>query len=305
MAGLHIREVGCREGFQILSDIYPTDQKLQLIELLVAAGLRDLEVCSFVRPDVVPQMADAEAIAAGISPRAGVTYTGLYLNIPGFKRAVGAAGCLSTRGWIPIAASDQFLKRNANTTFEQILLALPRWEDAFTEAGIPVHGLMISACFGTNDGGAIPNDVVVTRVLQVLQGLQQTPRELCVADTMGWGTPEAVRQLVRTLRKETGIEVSLHLHNTRGMGVVNLYAGLEEGVTTIESSIGGLGGCPFAPGASGNVATEEVVLLASSMGIETSVSLEGLASALSYLDSTMGISAPSALAKVWRTAGVR
>ena len=289
MSSILIREVGVREGFQSFATVYPTEKKQLLIELLVYAGVSCLEVTSFVRPDRVPQMADAEELCRHLLPRDGVTYTVLYLNQHGLRRAAAASGPITVPGWLPFAASDTFLKKNSNTTFAAILESIPGWEAAFSETGISLHGFMVSTCFGCNDEGRIENGAVVSRIKEVLARLSVRPREICIADTMGWGEPRRVADLVHRIRNEVGIEVSLHLHDTRGLGMANVMAGIESGVTIFESSIGGIGGCPFACGATGNVATEEIVYLCDQLGISTGIALSRLKKALSFLEEDIGV----------------
>lgn len=289
MSKITIREVGVREGFQSFEAVYPTDKKLTLIDHLVSAGLKWLEVASFVRPDKVPQMADAEELCRRLKPQEGVTFAVLYLNQQGLRRASAAPGPLSVLGWLPFATSDAFLRKNSNTTFEDFLDSIPRWEEVFHEMQTPLHGLMVSTCFGCNYEGRIENDVVLRRIERVLERVSRPPREVCIADTMGWGEPRRVADLVQRLRDSAGLEVSLHLHDTRGLGLANVMAGIECGVTIFESSIGGIGGCPFALGATGNVATEEIVYLCEQIGIETGISLLGLKRALAFLEEDIGV----------------
>jgi hydroxymethylglutaryl-CoA lyase len=190
---------------------------------------------------------------------------------------------------LPFAASDTFLKKNSNTTFASILESIPEWEAVFSETGTPLHGFMVSTCFGCNDEGRIENGAVVSRIKDVLNRLSVRPREICIADTMGWGEPRRVADLVHRIRNEVGIDVSLHLHDTRGLGMANVMAGIESGVSIFESSIGGIGGCPFACGATGNVATEEIVYLCEQLGIPTGISLSRIKKALSFLEEDIGV----------------
>lgn len=289
MSSILIREVGVREGFQSFATVYPTEKKRTLIEFLVEAGLRCLEVTSFVRPDRVPQMADAEELCRQLSPREGVSYTVLYLNQHGLRRAAAAPGPITVPGWLPFAASDTFLKKNSNTTFAEILESLPEWEAAFAETRTALQGCMVSTCFGCNDEGRIENGVVIDRIAKVLARLSTRPLEICIADTMGWGEPRRVADLVHRIRQEIGLEVSLHLHDTRGLGMANVMAGIESGVTIFESSIGGIGGCPFACGATGNVATEEIVYLCEQLGLSTGISLSELKQPLAFLEEEIGV----------------
>jgi hydroxymethylglutaryl-CoA lyase len=293
MTAITIREVGIREGFQSFSTVYPTEKKLQLIEYLLSTGLKTLEVTSFVRPDKVPQMADAEELCRRLPLREGVSYTVLYLNQHGLRRARATEGPITVTGWLPFAASETFLRKNSNITFAQFLDSIPLWCDTFEETRTDLHGFMVSTCFGCNDEGRIENDRVCSAVDLVLERLATVssgpPREICVADTMGWGEPRRVADLVRRLARGTGCDVSLHLHDTRGLGMANVMAGIESGVSIFESSVGGIGGCPFARGATGNVATEEIVYLCDQLGVETGVSLSEMKHALAYLEEDIGL----------------
>lgn len=289
---VRIREVGPREGFQNLQTVYSTEQKLKLISLLTEAGLQDIEVAAFVRADRVPQMADADEIMKGLPESSTARYSALYLNQKGFKNAI-AARVPFIEGWIPIAISESFLKRNNNLTLDELYNQLSSWEDSFGAEGAHLSGLMVSAAFGANDEGPIPLDRLLSVLENTFSRLSVPPKEVCLADTMGWGTPRKVAEAVRAVREQFHTEVSLHLHDTRGTGIANVYAGLEAGVRTFDSSFGGVGGCPFVKGAAGNVATEEVVFLCEQMGFETGVHMEKLLEAVLLLEKTIGALVPS------------
>lgn len=300
-----IREVGAREGFQTLPQVVPTEQKIALIDALSATGLRHIEVASFVRPDLMPSMADADEVTRGFRKRDGIRYTALYLNIKGFQRAESVPQ-LDNQGWIPIAASDTFLRRNNNVTIDERIDRIPEWIDAFHSAGRSFHGLMLSTAFGSNQEGLIPIDVVVgilDRVMDAAASRDTTLQEICLADTTGCATPERLKALVRAVRaSHPAPAISLHLHDTRGAGIANVYAGLQEGIDIIDSSIGGLGGCPFAPGAAGNVCTEDIVFLCHEMGIETGIDLDACIEAAKLAESIVGATLPG---KVYRAAPLR
>lgn len=300
---VYLRELGPREGFQTLPQVIPTSSKLELIRLLGLAGLPEIEITSFVRPDKVPQMADAETLVQQFTKQPGVRYTALYLNPYGFERAE-ATQRLSNDGWIYIAASETFLKRNNNVTIAETIAKIPEWLALFKRFGKPLHGVMISTAFGCNYEGPVSQSRVLDILSQVqaqldLEGVGE-PVEISLADTMGWGTPLKVRQLVAAVRERfAGSEVSLHLHDTRGSGMANVYAGLEEGVRIIDCSVGGMGGCPFAKGAAGNVPTEDVAFLCQELGIQTGVSLDSLCRAARYAESIVGSPLPGKLYKSW------
>jgi hydroxymethylglutaryl-CoA lyase len=299
-----IREVGPREGFQIIPRVFETQQKIQLIQALVDAGLSEIEVTAFVRPDRVPSMADAEALVAGLPHATGVAFSALYLNVKGFQRAE-ATGRLRNKAWLYSSPSESFLRSNNNTTIDQSLASVPLWCDEFHRAGKRVHGLMVSTAFGCGFEGAIKPEAVlrlVERYRDALGAVGEGLAEICLADTVGVAHPNSVRACVQLLRP-LGIPVSLHLHNTWGLGVANVYAGLCEGVSIFETSIGGLGGCPFTPGASGNVATEDVVYLCHALGVSTSLDLEKLCQAAELVGSIIGTPVSSSVYKAWRLSG--
>lgn len=300
---VRIREVGPREGFQTLARVVPTEQKLELIAALGETGLKDIEIVSFVRPDKVPQMADAAAVVERYHRVPGVAYTGLYLNPSGFIRAE-ETGRLHNEGWLYLAASETFLQRNSNTTIAAGIDAMPTWLAAFRERGKPLRGIMLSTAFGCNFEGPIASDTVVEllrRVAGHVVAAGETLREICLADTMGWASPVMLRELIVRVRREfPQSEVSLHLHDTRGSGMANVYAGLEEGVAIFDCSIGGLGGCPFARGAAGNVPTEDVAFLCHELGIETGLDLGKLARAAAMAEGIIGEPLPGKYYKTWR-----
>jgi hydroxymethylglutaryl-CoA lyase len=301
---VHIREVGPREGFQILPRVFQTEQKLALIQALVAAGLAEIEVTAFVRGDKVPNMADAEALVAALPKVSGVSYSALYLNLKGFQRAE-ASGALDNKGWLYTSPSETFLRSNSNTSVEASLAAVPEWCAEFRKVGKSVHGLMISTAFGCGFEGTIKPDAVARLVecyLSALRGVGETLSEICLADTVGMGHPNSVRATIQLL-KPLRVPVSLHLHNTWGLGLANVYAGLCEGVNVFETSVGGLGGCPFTPGAAGNVATEDVVYLCREMGISTLIDLDKLCRAAELAESIIGGPLSSSVYKAWRSFG--
>jgi hydroxymethylglutaryl-CoA lyase len=288
-----IREVGPREGFQIMTKVVETARKVELIAALVDAGLSHVEVTSFMRQDRVPQMADAESLVQSLVAKAGVHYTGLYLNIAGFKRAQ-ATGRLDLPGWLYTSPSDSFLRRNNNSTIEKTLESVPEWVAAFREAGRGVHGLMVSTAFGCELEGSVSVSSVTTLVERFIAECDKQGehlKEVCLADTVGRGQPTAIREAVRLIRS-LGVVPSLHLHDTWGLGLTNAYAGLLEGVEIFEASVGGMGGCPFTPGAAGNVATEDLVYLCESLGIATGIDLERCCAAAVLAEKIVGSPLP-------------
>lgn len=293
-----IREVGPREGFQTLPRVVTTDKKLELISLLNGTGVTEIEITSFVRPDRVPQMADAEDVARRFERRPGVRYTALYLNEKGFERAE-AVGTLDNRGWFASAVSATFLKRNNNLTPGEVRASIPQWLATFRRAQKHPYGLMLSTAFGCHYEGLFSTSQVVGVVREFLQNLEDaggTLREVCLADTVGLGSPEAVRRLVGELSARLPtVDISLHFHDTRGLAIANIYAGLCEGVRIFEASVGGMGGCPFTRGAAGNVATEEVVLLCHELGIHTGIDLNSYIRVAGRAEEIAGERLPSKL----------
>jgi len=278
---IHIVEEGPREGFQFEKGQIPTSRKIELIDALSATGLKHIQVVSFVDPRRVPGMADAEDVVRGITPVKGVTYTGLWLNDKGFERAL-ATQRLDVRGTITVGASDAFLKRNQNRTIQEQIASQYPMTRRYKELGVPVTRGGMMAAFGCNYEGDIPVDRVVSLVGELLAIANDTGVTLdyvSLADTMAWATPLSVKRVIGAIRdKYPDVEISLHLHDTRGMGLANAYAGLEMGITRFDSAVAGLGGCPFAghAGAAGNIATEDLVFMCEEMGIATGVDLDAL-----------------------------
>jgi hydroxymethylglutaryl-CoA lyase len=300
-----IREVGPREGVQILQTIIPTESKLKIIQALVRSGIKEIEVASFVRPDRVPTMADVDALVAGLPRHSDVDFTALYLNQKGFLRAEGS-GVLKNRGWLYTSPSESFLKANSNVSLNDSLAAVSSWIELFNQHGKVLHGLMVSAAFGCGYEGRIESaqvELVVRRFIDECRKAGADLEEVCLADTIGVANPRSVRATVRALRQLGVPTISLHLHNTWGLAAANVYAGLLEGVSLFESSVGGMGGCPFTPGASGNVATEDVVYLCHSMGITTGIDLKNLCEAAELAESLTGSILPSEVYQAWKHSG--
>jgi hydroxymethylglutaryl-CoA lyase len=264
----------------------------------------EVEVTAFVRPDRVPTMADAEALVAGLPRGSRASYSALYLNVKGFQRAE-ASGALCNKGWLYTSPSESFLRSNNNTTIEEGIASVPTWCDEFHRVGKRVHGLMVSTAFGCGFEGAIKPETVLRLVERYREALAlkgENLAEICLADTVGVAHPNSVRACVQLLRP-LGITLSLHLHNTWGLGLTNVYAGLCEGVSIFETSIAGLGGCPFTPGASGNVATEDVAYLCHALGVSTGLDLEKLCCAAELAESIVGTPVSSGVYKAWRLSG--
>jgi hydroxymethylglutaryl-CoA lyase len=286
-----ISEVGPRDGLQIERSILPTAQKLELIEALAASGLSRIEVAGFVRPDVVPQFADAPAIVAGLKRHDGVRYAALVPNARGAARAI-AAGIDDLK--TGIAASDSFNELNVRMTTEQGMRAIDEIAAAARGTASRIVGVVATA-FGCPYEGAVPLD----RVRRLAGQLVEHGAPLVyLADTTGMANPRRISEVVTDLQgRWPEARFGLHLHNTRGAGLANALAGLYCGVTDFESSIGGLGGCPFAPRAVGNICTEDFVHMAAEMGIETGIDLDALIRAAQLAQALLGRTLPGMVMK--------
>jgi hydroxymethylglutaryl-CoA lyase len=278
---VQILEEGPREGFQIEKGPIATARKIELIDALSRTGLCHIQIVSFVDPRRVPGMADAEEVVRGITPKPGVAYTGLWLNDCGFERAV-ATGRLDIKGSIVLCGSETFLKRNQNRTCAEQFAAQEALAQRYRAQGIAIERGLIMAAFGCNFEGEVPPARIVDLAGQILAIAERQGVDLgylSLADTMGWATPESIKRVAGAVREKFPmLELALHLHDTRGMGVANAYAGIEMGITRFDAAVAGLGGCPFAghAGAAGNVCTEDLVFMCEEMGIETGIDLDAL-----------------------------
>lgn len=286
-----IREVGLREGVQSLPVRLTLEQKLELISLLNETGVQEIELTALVRPDRVPAMADADALISVYPVKKGVSYTALYLNEKGFLRGEASAR-LQNKAWLYAAASETFFKKNYNHSLESFIATLPGWKKTFDVAEKPLYGVMISCAFGCAYEGALTTEAVfstINTILVALQAAGMSPVELSLADTVGLAHPGSVTALLKRIQATfPGLTLSLHLHDTRGLGLANVAAGLAAGVRIFEGSLGGIGGCPFAPGATGNVATEEVVYLCETEGLKTGINLDAYIKVLERLEAFLG-----------------
>jgi hydroxymethylglutaryl-CoA lyase len=291
MSQIEIVEVGPRDGLQSEPDVLATSIKLELIERLIAAGVRRVEVASFVNPKRVPQMADAEAVLAGLPRRADVQYVGLVLNRKGFDRAQ-AAGC--TEIGMVTAATDSFAQRNQGASTEDTVRAWEEIAPLARAAGIRAQ-ITISVAFGCPFEGEVPMDRVVALAARLSQA---APVELAIADTIGVAVPTQVTELVGRIRQAVpGLPLRCHFHNTRNTAVANAYAAVSAGVKTLDSSVGGIGGCPFAPNATGNVATEDLVYMLSRAGFDTGIDLNKLIGVGHWLQEQRGRPLPSMVSR--------
>jgi isopropylmalate/homocitrate/citramalate synthase len=298
---VEIREEGPREGFQIEPGPIPSERKVALIEALAATGLKQIQVCSFVSPRLVPGWADAEDVVARIAPPAGVAFTALWFNASGLNRALAFKDRLKLYGSIAFAASEAFQKKNLNRDRVGQIEAQRAMARTHQEAGLPVTRIGIQAAFGCNYSGDVAPSQVVQAVgdaMAIADEAGATIQEVALADTMGWATPIRIERGIGAVRERwPDVPLALHLHDTRGLGIANAMAGLRLGVARFDTTVGGLGGCPFAgqPGAPGNICTEELVLLCAEMGIETGVDLEALIAAGHLAEEIVGHKLPSEL----------
>ncbi|HYF79864.1 MAG TPA: hydroxymethylglutaryl-CoA lyase [Symbiobacteriaceae bacterium] len=290
---VRIIEVGLRDGLQAEQRFVPTEEKIKLVHALVDAGISHLEASSFVHPGAVPQMADAELVFSGVRRRPGVRYGALVLNRKGAERAI-AAGVDEIR--FATMISETFSRRNARMSvkdsLDQACQTAARCREAGT--GYQVAGVL-GTCFGCPYEGSVAPEAVMTAIERlVTHGIPHVT--LC--DTTGMAHPLQVTQLCEAIgRCWPGLSVGLHFHNTRGMGLANVLAGLQAGVSTFESAVGGAGGCPFAPGANGNVCTEDLVHMLHSMGVQTGVDLKSLVAVAVRLENLLGHQLPGQVMK--------
>jgi len=277
-----INEEGPREGFQIEPGPISTANKIKLINALSETGLKNIQACSFVNPRLVPGWADAEAVVEGFTPTKGIKYTGLYFNGNGLDRAMKYHGKLTLSGSISLTASEGFTKKNLNRSHAENVAAMKRQASLHLDNKINVTRIGVMAAFGCNYQGDIAPQVVINTLKDGMTIAEETGSEITVfslADTMGWAAPHRIERVLGEVRSQwPEMEISLHLHDTRGLAVANAYAGLKMGIRSFDTTVGGLGGCPFAgqPKAAGNICTEELVLLCEELGIETGVDLDVL-----------------------------
>jgi hydroxymethylglutaryl-CoA lyase len=275
MPHVHICEVGPRDGLQNAHHLMPTEAKKAWIAALAAAGLREIEVGSFVPPKLIPAMADTAEIVSFATTLPGVKVVALAPNLKGFQRALQAGAHKVT---FPVSASRLHSEANVRMTPEQMVEEVRKCA-AHPHPGVEIEGA-VSTAFGCTMQGVVPEDDVV----RIAAALAEFCDCVALADTVGYANPAQIRKLFRKVKSEIGGKLeAAHLHNTRGLGLANALAAYEEGVRHFDSSMGGLGGCPFAPGASGNVITEDLVFMFESMGVSTGIDLDALFKAREHL----------------------
>jgi hydroxymethylglutaryl-CoA lyase len=292
---VQIVEVGPRDGLQNEPATVPPAEKIAFVDRLAAAGHTVIEVGAFVSPKWVPQMSDTAAVFAGITRRPGVRYAALIPNLTGLRRALDAR---ADEIAIFAAASQTFSRKNVNQTIAESLATYRTVCDEAIAAGMRVRAYL-STSFGCPFEGAVPVDTVCDLARRLIDlGVYQ----VALSDTIGVAHPGQIADVVgATTRRLPADRLALHLHDTRGTALVNVYAGLQAGITTFDASAGGLGGCPYAPGATGNLATEDLLYMLDGLGIETGVSLAALLEASRTIEPAVGRPLPS---RVLRAGGV-
>ncbi|MEQ1782007.1 MAG: hydroxymethylglutaryl-CoA lyase [Hyphomonadaceae bacterium] len=292
-ASIEMVEVAARDGLQNEPGFFPTADKLELIARAVAAGSKRIEVASFVHPGRVPQMADAEAVCAGLPARAAneVTYIGLVLNKRGALRALETQ--VHELGAV-ISASDGFGMANQGRTSDETA------DDAIEIIRLAQeHGRSVQATISVAFGCPFDGEISASRVADIVRKVAAAgPREIAIADTIGVGVPKQVTAMMAAVKAAApGMPIRLHFHDTRNTAVANAWAGVEAGATTIDASIAGIGGCPFAPNATGNVATEDVQYMLQRSGVETGLNLGGLIETAKWLSVKMGRTLPGLVSR--------
>lgn len=289
---IELVEVGPRDGLQNEKELIATADKIELIRKMIAAGSRRIEVTSFVNPRKVPQMADAEEVCAGLPERDDVTYIGLVLNARGAERAL-ATGRIDQLGAVSVA-TDTFAMANQGQTSDGSVDAAKEIISLARAAGRSGQ-VTISASFGCPFEGEVAEERVVDMALRLAEA---GPTEIALADTIGVGNPAHVARLVEQVRQAIApLPVRVHFHNTRNTGLANVWAAVQAGASVVDASLGGLGGCPFAPGAAGNVPSEDVVYMLERAGIGTGMDLDRMIEASKWLSGVMGRKLPGMVAQ--------
>jgi len=294
-ASVEFHEEGPREGFQMEPRTYPLGDRAALIDALAASGLKQIQVASFVSPRAVPQMADTAELFAAIVKRPGTRYTALWLNDNGFERA-RACEQVDLDGRLMFYTTEPFSQRNNNCGVAEMRERQLGWLDRYIALGIPVEKAYVITAFGCNLGGAVPLSVVTDHIRWLVDACADRGVSLpavYLADTMGWAHPEEIKRRIGAVREIVpDARIGLHLHDTRGVGGANVYAALQMGVRLFDSSVAGLGGCPFAGhqqgGAAGNICTEDMVFMCQELGIETGIDLERLIEAARLAERIIG-----------------
>jgi hydroxymethylglutaryl-CoA lyase len=281
---VRIREVGPRDGFQNEPETIPTEEKVRLIDLLSASGVRRMEVTSFVRPDVIPQLADAAQVLMAVQRRPGVSFSVLIPNLRGLERALEMRDRFDEVS-VFLSASETHNRRNVNRSVAESLAGL---EETLARAG--EEGLRREGVIATSFGCPYEGEVAPERVFEIAERLAAAGcEEVGFGDTTGMANPRQVGEFFAAARERlSGVELTAHFHNTRGQGLANVLAALEQGIDSFESSFGELGGCPVPPGSTGNVSSEDVVSMLHEMGVETGIDLTKLLAASRAAQEVLG-----------------
>jgi len=281
---VRIREVGPRDGFQNEPEVIPTDDKVRLIRMLAASGLRRIEVTSFVRPDVIPQLVDAEQVLAQLERHEGIAYSVLIPNERGLERALAHRDRFDEINLF-LSASETHNEKNVNSSIAESLAGLERTIARGLQEGLRCEGV-ISVSFGCPYEGEVPAE----RVFEIAARLAGAGcEEVAFGDTTGMANPRQVGEFFAAARQRLqGVELTAHFHNTRGQGLANVVSALDQGVESFESAFGELGGCPVPPGATGNIATEDLISMLHEMGTDTGVDLPKLIEASRAVGDLLG-----------------
>ena len=285
-------EVGPRDGLQNEAVLISTEHKIALIHRAIEAGARRIEVTSFVNPKRVPQMADAEQVCADLPDRDDVTYIGLVMNLRGAERAI-ATGKINQLGAVAVA-TDTFAMANQGQSSNESVAAAKEII-ALAKAESRTAQCTIAASFGCPFEGEVSDQRIIDMAVAIAEA---GPVEIALADTIGVGNPAHVARLVAQIRKELNpLPVRVHFHNTRNTGLANVWAAIGAGASVVDASLGGLGGCPFAPGAAGNVPSEDVIYMLERAGVSTGMDLDRLVAASNWLSEIMGRKLPGMVAQ--------
>ncbi len=292
---VEFHEEGPREGFQSEPKLYPLAQRAELVDALSETGLRHIQVASFVNPKTVPAMADAADLFAAIKRREGVRHTALWLSERGFESAAATPG-VDLTGLLILYTTDTFCRSNNNCTVAEMRARAAGWLAAYDRHGVALEQVYILTAFGCQMEGEVPVESVLDNVRFVQDLCASTDRpmpKIYLADTVGWANPEEIKRRVGAVRElAPEARIGTHLHDTRGLGAANFYAALEIGVDLFDSSVAGLGGCPFSAhgdmSAAGNICTEDMVLMCHEMGIETGIDLDALIEAARLAERIIG-----------------
>lgn len=297
---IKIVEVGARDGLQNEKTILSTDDKFQFISLLSETGLKTIEITSFVKPTAIPQMGDAVELFTKVNKQLGSSSINLPCLVPNIKGYETAKALGVKEIALFSATSDSFAKKNINATVDESFDRMKEVADAAKKDGVRIRGY-ISTAFGCPYEGLMSVDKLVHVTKRFFE---LGAYEVSVGDTIGVATPNQVRDYIRELKKHFPVEkLAMHFHDTRGMALTNIHVSIQEGITTFDSSAGGLGGCPYAKGATGNVATEDVWYLVQSLGLETGIDIAKLAAASKFILEKVGKPTESKFLKAYFNTG--